>query len=188
MRVLLVNGSPREAGCTYTALMEVAGALERSGVEWEMFQAGAQPIRGCTGCGRCRQTGGKCVFSDRVIDLIDRAQEADGFVFGTPVHYAAASGAITSLLDRAFYANSAAFCGKPAGVIASCRRAGSTAALEQLTKYPTISQMPVVSSQYWPMVHGNSPEEVRRDLEGMQTMRVLAVSYTHLTLPTNREV
>ena len=100
MRVLLVNGSPREAGCTYTALMEVAGALERSGVEWEMFQAGAQPIRGCTGCGRCRQTEGKCVFSDRVNDLIDRAREADGFVFGTPVHYAAASGAITSLLDR----------------------------------------------------------------------------------------
>ena len=96
------------------------------------------------------------------------------------MHYAAASGAITSLLDRAFYANSAAFCGKPAGVIASCRRAGSTAALEQLMKYPTISQMPVVSSQYWPMVHGNSPEEVRRDLEGMQTMRVLGYNMAWL--------
>ena len=136
MRVLLVNGSPREAGCTYTALMEVAGALERSGVEWEMFQAGAQPIRGCTGCGRCRQTEGKCVFSDRVNDLIDRAREADGFVFGTPVHYAAASGAITSLLDRAFYANSAAFCGKPAGVIASCRRAGSTGGAGTIDEVP----------------------------------------------------
>lgn len=180
MKVLLVNGSPREAGCTYTALMEVAGALERSGVEWELFQVGAQPVRGCIGCGRCRQTGGKCVFSDRVNDLIERAQGADGFVFGTPVHYAAASGSITSLLDRAFYANSAAFRGKPAGIVASCRRAGSTAALEQLMKYPTISQMPVVSSQYWPMVHGNSPEEVRKDLEGMQTMRVLGYNMAWL--------
>lgn len=172
MKVLLVNGSPRAKGCTYTALCEVAGALEKNGVETEIFQVGASPVAGCIGCGACLKSG-KCFVEDDVNRFVEKAKEADGFVFGTPVHYAAASGAVTSFLDRVFYGKTVAFEGKPGAAIVSCRRGGASAAFDQMNKYFTISGMPVVSSQYWNQVHGNTPEEVRQDAEGMQTMRTL---------------
>ncbi|MBC5996767.1 flavodoxin family protein [Romboutsia ilealis] len=172
MKVLLVNGSPDRKGCTFTALEEIAKTLEENGVETEIFQVGNKPIAGCIGCGSCRKTG-ECFIKDIVNEFVEKAKAADGFIFGSPVHYAAASGAITSFLDRVFYSAGRYMQFKPASVICSARRAGTTATLDQLTKYLTISNMPVVSSQYWNMVHGNSPKEVKQDLEGMQTMRVL---------------
>lgn len=177
MKVILVNGSPHEKGCTYTALEEIAKTLEEEGVESEIFWIGTQAISGCTSCRACAKLG-KCVIDDKVNVFMDLAKEADGFVFGSPVHYAAPSGAITSFMDRAFYSNLCskgnAFYLKPAAAIVSARRAGTTAAFDQLSKYFTISQMPVVSSRYWNMVHGFTPDDVKKDLEGMQTMRILA--------------
>ena len=173
MKVLLVNGSPKAKGCTYTALCEIAAELEKNGVEAEIFHVGSKPIAGCLGCGMCRKTG-KCVQDDVVNEAIDKFKTADAYVFGTPVHYASASGAITSFLDRIFYSNGKNFADKPGAVVVSCRRGGATAAFDQLNKYFTISNMPIVSSQYWSMVHGNTPDEVKQDLEGMQTMRTLA--------------
>lgn len=172
MKVILVNGSPKEKGCTFTALSEVAGALEKNGIETEIFHIGKAAIIGCQGCGGCAKLG-KCVYNDSVNEFVEKAKEADGFIFGSPVHYAAASGALTSFLDRAFYSGKPYLEYKPGAAIVSCRRGGATAAFEQLNKYFTISCMPIVSSQYWNMVHGNKPEEVKQDLEGMQTMRTL---------------
>jgi len=173
MKVLLINGSPKANGCTYTALSEVAKALTNEGIETEIFHVGNKPIRGCMACGGCSSTNGMCTFNDDNVNIaLEKAIEVDGFIFGSPVHYAGASGQITSFLDRFFYAGSG-FQYKPGAAIVSCRRGGSTAAFEQLNKYFTISNMPIVSSQYWNMVHGNTPDEVQQDLEGMQTMRTL---------------
>lgn len=172
MKVILVNGSPKEKGCTYTALCEAAGALEKNGIETEIFWVGAKPIAGCIGCGACSKSG-KCFVDDCVNVFVEKAKTADGFVFGSPVHYAAASGALTSFLDRTFYGKGAVFAGKPGAAVVSCRRGGASAAFDQLNKYFTINSMPVVSSQYWNQVHGNTPEEVQKDAEGMQTMRTL---------------
>ena len=179
MKVLLVNGSPHAKGCTYTALCEVAAALEKQGIETELFQIGTKPVSGCLGCGACIRTG-KCVIDDVVNDFVEKAKAADGFVFGSPVHFANASGAITSFMDRAFYGKGAVYADKPAAAIMSCRRGGATATLDQLNKYFTISNMPIVSSQYWNMVHGNTPDEVRQDAEGMQTMRTLGTNMAWL--------
>lgn len=172
MKVLLVNGSPNREGCTYTALKEVSKTLEENGIDTEIFQVGNKPIGGCIGCGSCKKTG-ECFMKDCVNEFVEKAKGADGFVFGSPVYYAAASGSITSFLDRAFYSGGKHMAFKPGAVICSARRAGTTSTLDQLSKYLTICNMPVVSSQYWNMVHGNTPEEVKKDLEGMQTMRVL---------------
>ncbi|MDR2969900.1 MAG: flavodoxin family protein [Tannerellaceae bacterium] len=172
MKVLLVNGSPHPKGCTFTALNEVASALEKNGIETEMFRLGLKPVAGCRGCGICGDTG-KCIVDDIVNTFIEKADGYDGFVFGSPVHYASGSGTITSFMDRVFYAAGAKMAFKPGAVVVSCRRAGSTAALDQLMKYLTINQMPVVTSQYWTMVHGAEAEEVLQDVEGLQTMRVL---------------
>ena len=172
MKVILVNGSPRVKGCTYTALCEVAGALEKNGIETEIFQVGAKPIAGCIGCNVCLKNG-RCFVDDPVNEFVEKAKTADGFVFGSPVHYAAASGAITSFLDRAFYGKGNVFAGKPGAAVVSCRRGGAASAFDQLNKYFTINSMPVVSSQYWNQVHGNTPDEVRQDAEGLQTMRTL---------------
>jgi multimeric flavodoxin WrbA len=174
MKVLLVNGSPHEKGCTYTALEEVAKTLDKEGIGTEIFQIGTKPLSGCTACLKCRETG-RCVFHDRVNEFLDIAKDADGFVFGSPVHFAAAGGAITSFMDRAFYAGirSQSFYLKPAAAVVSARRAGTTATFDQLNKYFTIMEMPVISSRYWNMVHGAKPEDVRKDLEGLQTMRIL---------------
>lgn len=172
MKVILVNGSPKKNGCTYTALEEVAGALEKNGIETEIFWVGNKPLSGCLGCNACLKTG-ECFMDDTVNEFVRKAKEADGFVFGSPVHYAAASGSITSFLDRAFYGKSAAFTGKVGASVVSCRRGGATAAFDQLNKYFTISNMMMVGSQYWNQVHGNTPDEVRKDEEGLQTMRTL---------------
>jgi multimeric flavodoxin WrbA len=181
MKVLLINGSPKINGCTYTALCEVAKELEKENIETEIFHVGSKPIRGCMACGGCSKDDSfKCVFNDDTVNIaLEKAKDADGFIFGSPVHYAAASGQITSFLDRFFYAGNG-FQYKPGAAIVSCRRGGSTAAFDQLNKYFTISNMPIVSSQYWNMVHGNTPEEVKQDLEGMQTMRTLGKNMSWL--------
>ncbi len=175
MKVLLINGSPKETGCTYTALCEVAKALEGEGINTEIISVGKAPIQGCIGCLGCVKSGaGKCVFSNDLVNtVIEKAAEADGFVIGSPVHYAAASGAITSLMDRVCYAGGKNLMFKPAASIVSCRRGGASAAFDQLNKYFSILHMPIVSSNYWNQVHGNTHEEVLQDEEGMQTMRQL---------------
>lgn len=179
MKVLLVNGSPHEAGCTYTALSEVGEALRAEGVDTEMIWLGNKPVEDCIACGKCRELG-KCVFDDVVNELIGRAKEADGFVFGSPVYYAHPSGRVLSALDRAFYAGKAAFAGKPGASVVSARRGGTAASYDVLNKYFGISSIPVVSSTYWNMVYGNTPDEVRRDAEGMQTMRNLGRNMAYL--------
>ena len=172
MKVLLVNGSPHKEGCTFTALSEVAKALNDNDVETEIFWIGTKPIIGCNACSKCR-TKGQCVFNDVVNEFSKKAREADGFIFGSPVYYAAASGQITSFLDRLFYSNGGLFKHKPGAVVCSARRGGTTATYDQLNKYLGISQMPIISSYYWNMVHGNTPEEVLQDEEGLCTMRQL---------------
>ncbi len=173
MKVLLLNGSPHPHGCTFTALSEVAKTLEENGVETEILQLGNKPVRGCIACGGCAGKG-RCVFGDDIVNtLIEKMEQADGFIVGSPVYYASANGAVECILDRAFYAGGKAFVHKPAAAVASARRAGTTATLDELTKYFTISQMPVVSSTYWPMVHGGKAEDVAKDEEGLQIMRNL---------------
>lgn len=178
MKVLLINGSPNEKRCTYTALSEVAGALEAQGVETEIAWIGRNPVRGCLGCGGCSKRGdNRCIFDDDVVNgLIEKAVTADGLVVGTPVFYAGANGALLAVLDRMFYAASKALRFKPAAAMASARRAGTTPAIDQVNKYFQICCMPVVTSTYWPMVHGQSAEQVREDAEGMQIMRGLGTN------------
>lgn len=174
MKVLLINGSANREGCTYTALSEVGRSLAEEGIETEDAFIGRGPVRDCCGCRACLELGGLCVFRDDAVnDIIRKAREADGFVFGTPVYYAHPSGRLLSCMDRLFYAGGEAFRHKPAAAVASARRAGTTAALDAVAKHFLVNEMPVVASNYWNMVHGNTPEEVRRDAEGMQIMRVL---------------
>ena len=165
MKVLLVNGSPHAKGCTYTALSEIAKTLESEGIEAEIFHIGTKPIGGCINCGGCKKTG-KCVFKDTVNDFLDLAETADGFIFGTPVYYASAAGSMSAFMDRIFVASrKGLFYLKPAAAIASARRAGTTATFDQMNKYFGISSMPIISSQYWNMVHGNKPEDVLQDVK-----------------------
>lgn len=173
MKVLLVNGGPHKEGCTYTALREAADTLEKNGIQTEIIWVGNKEIGACIGCGACAASG-QCFRKDIVNEFVIKAQEADGYIFGSPVHYAAASGALTSFMDRVFYSGSKSMTGKPAAAVVSCRRGGASAAFDQINKYFTINCMPVVGSQYWNQVHGSTPEEVKRDREGMQTMRTLA--------------
>ncbi len=180
MKVLLINGSPHKEGCTYTALTEIASELSRLSVETELFHIGTKPLSGCTACGYCRKTQAlRCVYQDTVNEAITKMEQADALVVGSPVHYASACGALTSFLDRMFYA-SRGFAFKPGASIVTCRRGGATAAFDQLNKYFLASGMPLASSQYWNMVHGNTPEEIKQDLEGLQTMRTLARNLTWL--------
>ena len=180
MKVLLFNGSPRKNGCTFTALFEVAATLNAEGIETEILWLGNGPVCDCIGCGGCAGKG-KCVFSDdSVNEFIDKAATADGFVFGSPVYYAHPDGRILCVMDRMFYAGGSNFAHKPACVVVSARRAGTTASLDALTKHLTIAQMPVVSSTYWNMVHGKTPDEVHEDGEGLQTMRNLALNMAWL--------
>jgi multimeric flavodoxin WrbA len=173
MKVLLLNGSPHEHGCTYTALREVETTLNACGVETEIIWFGNGPVRDCIACRACRKTG-KCAFDDDVANtIIEKAADCSGFVFGTPVYYAHPSGRVLSILDRVFFAGGRNFAHKPGAAVCSARRGGTTATFDVMNKYFTICQMPVVASTYWNMVHGNSPEEVRQDAEGMQTMRNL---------------
>ena len=173
MKVLLVNGSPHKEGCTYTALTEVSKTLNEEGIETEIFWIGNKPLGGCIACFSCRKLG-KCVFEDTVNEFVEKAQEADGFIFGSPVHYAGPSGFIKSFMDRCFYGKGYAFEYKPAASIVSCRRGGAATTFDDLNKYFTISNMIVVGSQYWNQIHGNNKEEAQKDEEGLQTMRTLA--------------
>jgi len=173
MNVLLINGSPHKNGCTFTALSEIASELEKQGILTRIFHIGTKAIRGCIACGKCKETS-YCIGSDDPVNkCIDLMRKADGIIVGSPVYYASPNGSLLALLDRVFYASGAAFAYKPAAAIVSCRRGGSTATFDVLNKYFTISNMPIVSSQYWNHVHGNTPEEVRKDLEGLQIMRTL---------------
>ena len=172
MKVLLINGSPNEHGCTFTALSEVADTLGKHGVETEILYLGKKPISGCIACGKCSETG-RCIFDDKVNQVLEILDEIDGIVVGSPVYYAAASGQITSFLNRLFYSGGSRMAGKLGASVVSCRRGGAASAFDQLNKYFTISSMPIVSSQYWNQVHGASPEDVRKDKEGLQTMRTL---------------
>ena len=172
MKVLLINGSPHEHGCTFTALNEVRGALEKEGVETELLYLGTKPMAGCIACNTCAKTG-KCVFDDAVNEVIARLDEFDGMVLGSPVYFACAAGQLCAFLDRLFYNFKPRMAGMLGAAVVSCRRGGASAALDRLNKYFGISNMPTVGSQYWNIVHGNTPDEVRQDLEGMQTLRSL---------------
>lgn len=172
MKVLLINGSPHKEGCTYTALKVIANTLEEVGIDSEIFHIGTHPIQGCIACKQCT---GHCVFDgDGVNQASDILRESDGLIVGSPVYYASPNGSVLSFLDRLFYSSGGAFAHKPAAAICSARRGGTTATLDVLNKYFTISQMPVVASTYWNMVHGSTPRDVFEDKEGLQTMRNLA--------------
>ena len=173
MKALLINGSPHEKGCTYTALAELARTLEAEGIETEIVQAGGRVVCGCTGCGACRKLG-KCVYDDAVNETSPKLLEADALVIGAPVYYASPAGGAVAFMDRLFYSTGIRTLTMKVGAsVVSCRRGGNTATFDALNKYFTICGMPIASSQYWNMVYGNTPEEVLQDKEGLQTMRTL---------------
>ncbi len=175
MKVLLVNGSPHQYGTTNSALEEICKVLNEENIETEIIWLGTEPIAGCIGCLYCRKNKNGCFRNDLVNEFQAKAKDADGFVFGSAVHYAGASGAITSFLDRVFYsAEKELFRLKPGAVVVVSRRAGTTSAYSQLIKYLGISEMTIISSGYWNIVFGNSADEAKEDLEGLQTMRTLA--------------
>lgn len=179
MKVLMLNGSSNPKGCTNTALTIIGEELNKNGIDYEIFQMNNSPVRDCCGCGKCSDKG--CIFDDdRVNEFIAKSEEFDGFIFGTPVYYAHPSGRIQSFLDRVFYSSKKKFMFKPGSSIVVARRAGTTAALDVLNKYFTISCMPLVSSSYWNMVHGSGkhPEQVFEDLEGVQIMKNVAINMT----------
>ena len=180
MKALLINGSPNESGCTFTALSEVAESLHKNGAESEIFHIGRNPVHGCVGCRVCVKSGRCAIDGDPCNEIAERARAADAIVIGTPVYFAGANGALCALLDRVFFSARSAFEGKPGAAVVSCRRGGAGSAFDRLNKYFTISGMPVVSSQYWNSVHGNRPDEVRRDAEGLQTMRTLGANMAWL--------
>ena len=177
MKVLLINGSPHENGCTAAALSEIEKTLKEENILCDTHQVGANPIACCRGCAACGRLG-RCVIDDEVNGFLEYAAYFDGYIIGAPVHYGSASGNIIPFLDRVFYVNymsgRAIFEHKPGAAVATARRAGTTSTLEQINKYFTISQMPVISGRYWNMVFGMNAEQAKQDLEGMQNMRILA--------------
>ena len=179
MKVLLLNGSPNLKGCTYTALNEVSQTLEKEGIETEIVHVGNKDIRGCIGCRQCK-TKGKCVFNDLVNEVAVKFKECDGIIIGSPVYYASANGTLISFVDRLFYSVDFDKRMKVGAAVVSCRRGGASATFDEINKYFTISSMPIVSSQYWNSVHGNTPEEVLQDKEGMQVMRTLGKNMAFL--------
>lgn len=180
MHVLLLNGSPNAEGCTFTALSEIAAALKEENITSEIFQLGRKPVRGCIACGTCRESG-KCAFQDDALPaLVEAVGRADALVIGSPVYYAGPNGALCALLDRLFFSAGSLLKFKPGAAVVSCRRGGASASFDRLNKYFTINQMPVVSSQYWNSVHGFTPDDVRKDAEGLQTMRTLAYNLARM--------
>lgn len=171
-KVLVLNGSPHKNGCTATALQEVILTLNQEGIETELLQIGGQALRGCSACGFCMKNG-RCVFDDLVNEAAPKLEEADGLLIGSPVYYGSPNGAVLSFLDRLFYSTQFSKHMKVGAAVVSCRRGGNTASFDVLNKYFTISGMPVASSTYWNQVHGFTAEDVRKDLEGLQTMRNL---------------
>ena len=173
MKVLLINGSPHPKGCTYTALSTVAKQLEKHGLSTQMLHIGHKAVRGCIACGKCAETG-RCIFTDDPVNEgIDLLRESDALVVGSPVYYAGPTATLCAFLDRVLYMKSAPYAFKPAAAVVSCRRGGASASFDRLNKYFTIARMPVVSSQYWNSIHGNTPEQALQDKEGLQIMRTL---------------
>ena len=172
MKTLLINGSPHANGCTFTALNIVAEELQKNGIETEIVHIGNKDIRGCIACGKCAELG-RCVFNDMVNEVAPKFEQADGLVVGSPVYYAGPNGTLTNLLDRLFFSTPFDKRMKVGAAVVSARRGGTTAAFDRLNKYFTISEMPIVSSRYWNMVHGHTPEDVMQDEEGVQIMRIL---------------
>jgi multimeric flavodoxin WrbA len=179
MKVILVNGSPHEYGTTRTGLDEIAKTLQAEGIETEIFWIGTDPVGGCIGCGGCGMTG-RCVFGGIVNEFLDKAEEADGFVFGAPVHYAGPNGNMKSFMDRVFYAGGHVFRLKPGACIAACRRAGVVTTMDDLNKFLSISEMPIVSSTYWNMIYGSNAEQAKQDAEGLLTMRNIGRNMAYL--------
>ena len=172
-KVLLINGSPHEKGCTYTALKEMSDVFTANGIESEFVYLGTQPVAGCIACGKCYDNG-RCIFNDKVNEIMDRIDEFDGIVLGSPVYYAGPAGQLCAFLDRLFYISKGRMAGKIGASVVSCRRGGATAAFDRLNKYFGISNMHIAGSQYWNQIHGNTPEQAMQDAEGLQTMRTLA--------------
>lgn len=173
MKVLLINGSPLPNGCIGRALQEIQNTLKEEGVDSEIIHVGNKDIRGCIGCRRCKKTG-KCVFNDIVNETAPKLEEADGIVLSSPVYFGSANGTLVSFADRLFYSTPTDLTMKVGAAVVSARRGGNTATFDELNKYFTIRQMPIVSSQYWNQVHGYTAEDVEKDKEGLQAMRVLA--------------
>ena len=178
-KVLLLNGSPHPHGCTATALEEMIRIFEEEGIETELIQVGIKDIRGCISCGQCSSKG-KCVFDDLVNEVAEKFEKADGLVIGSPVYYGSPNGTLLSFLDRLFYSSPFSKHMKVGASVVSCRRGGNSASFDVLNKYFTISSMPVASSTYWNQVHGFTAEDVKKDLEGLQTMRNLARSMSFM--------
>ncbi len=172
-RVLLVNGSAHEKGCTYTALMEAAKVLKAHGIESELLQIGTKPVAGCIACGKCAETG-RCIFTDQVNEIGPRLPEFDALIVGSPVYYSGPSAQVCAFMDRLCYAYGAKLANKLAASVVSCRRGGATAAFERLNQYYLMENMIVVGSQYWNQIHGRMAEDALKDAEGLQTMRTLA--------------
>lgn len=186
MKVLLINGSPRQKGNTFVALSEIAGQLEKLGIESEIVWIGNKPVRGCIGCGRCHLDPGACAFNDDVCNEISAKMEsADALVVGSPVYYGQPNGALLAILQRMLYSNGDAFRGKPAASVAVCRRGGATAAFQTLNMPFQMLNMPIVSSQYWNIVYGREAGQAALDTEGMQTMRTLANNMAALLKATD---
>ena len=189
MKVLLINGSPRQKGNTATALAEVAKQLSKEGIESEIMWIGNKPIRGCIACGQCSAKGlGRCVFDDDICNKIsEKFKDVNALIVGSPVYYGQPNGALLSIIQRAFYSNGANISGKPAASIAVCRRGGATAVFETLNMPFQMMNMPIVTSQYWNIVYGRAEGEAAMDTEGLQTMRTLARNMTWLLKSTNGE-
>lgn len=180
MKVLLVNGSPHANGCVYITLSEIAGTLKTEGIESEIFWIGNRAVQGCIACFECRTGHEHCVFQDDLyLNFTSKMRDSDAVIIGAPVYYAGPPGSLCAILDRVCFSASEVFKRKPAACVVNCRRGGASAAFDRLNKYFTILEMPVISSQYWNSTHGFTPEEVRKDLEGLQTMRTLARNMAH---------
>lgn len=181
MKVILINGGPHKDGCTNFALEEVAKELNKEVIDTKIMWLGTKPIGGCIGCNTCLKQDNRCFMKDDLVnEFLNEAEEANGFVFGSPVHFAAASGALTSFLDRAFYGRGKLFAGKLCASVVSCRRGGATAAFDQINKYALMSNMYIVGSSYWNQIHGTKKEEAMQDLEGIQTMHNLGKNMAYL--------
>ena len=186
MKVLLINGSPRENGNTFTALSEVAKTLNEEGVDTEIISIGKQAVQGCIACGMCGRNGNKCTFHDELYFKVMRAVKdgIDGLIVGSPVYYGQPNATVLALVQRMLYSNGAAFNGKPVAGVAVCRRGGATAALQTLNMPFQLLNMPIVTSQYWNIVYGRLEGEAALDAEGMQTMRSLAKNMAFLLKAT----
>jgi len=188
VKVILVNGGPHKDGCTNVALEEIAKILKSEKIETEIMWLENNPIGGCIGCNYCLQNGNRCFMDDRVNEFLEKVETTDGFVFGSPVHFAGASGALTSFLDRAFYGRGSLFAGKVCASVVSCRRGGASSAFDQINKYALMSNMFLVGSSYWNQIHGTNKDEAKQDLEGLQTMRNLGRNMAYILKCINLEV